>query len=240
MADFHMLADRTQYGRLPATHAILPMKDLATAKSRLAPQLTPDERQALALEMLRRVLAVLCDAANGATSAPLRAVWVVSGEPLVLELAAQYGASPLADTSGDLNAALALARQAAAHAGAEAVLVVPADVPLITQADVTALAAALHRTGDYPGRVVLAPDRRERGTNALGLTLPTRFPFQFGARSLEQHIENARRLELALHIYRSPTLALDIDTPEDIHEAEQMIAHERSEVYGKHWLFRSP
>ncbi len=240
MADFHMLADRTQRGRLSTTHAILPMKDLATAKSRLAPRLTPDERRALALEMLRRVLAVLCGDAHGTASAPLQAVWVVSGEPLVLELAAQYGASPLTDTSGDLNAALALARQAAAQAGAEAVLVVPADVPLITQADVIALTAALRSTDDYPGRVVIAPDRYEHGTNALGLTLPTRFPFQFGPRSLEQHIEHARRLELALHIYRSPTLALDIDTPEDIHAAEQMIAHERSEVYGKHWLFRSP
>lgn len=191
-------------------HAIVPMKDLSISKSRLAMRLPPPERRALALSMFKAVVMTLC----AATSA-LQRVDVVSRDPLVLNIAAQCGARPLCDPTHDLNAALDIARTAACCAGATALLVVPADVPLITPADIAALVERLHQSA--PNGCVLAPNQDESGTNALGMTLPGEMPFLFGAGSFARHREAAHQLGLQVQIYRSPTLAMDIDTPADLH-----------------------
>lgn len=201
------------------------MKMLTQAKSRLAALLTPDERRSLALAMLHGVLTTILsdgrlagqdqqlDPTVSTTQAALISkVWVVSADPLVLELAANQGAQPIFDTTAELNEALELARATVQRAGATALLVIPADVPLLNRADLQALAQALHAGND----VVIAPDHERNGTNALGMRLPTGMPFQFGLHSFDLHCESARRLGLSIHIYTSPTLALDIDTADNL------------------------
>jgi 2-phospho-L-lactate guanylyltransferase len=71
--------------------------------------------------------------------------------------------------------------------------------------------------------MVIAPDRQQRGTNVLGLTLPTTLPFQFGTDSFVRYQETARTLGLTIHIYATPALALDIDTPDDLIHYQQML-----------------
>lgn len=229
-------------------HIVVPVKDLARAKSRLAGQLAPAERQALVLSMLRRVLATLracqtqarapatledgrtearCEhvsalggitlASAGMTTlctapATIAAIWVISADPAVLRLAEQHGARPLADQAGDLNAALEQARATVRRAGADALLVVHGDLPLITADDVWALADALAAGAD----LVLAPDRAEVGTNALGGWLAAGMPFLFGGASFARHMAAAAWRELHVAVVRSPTLALDVDTPESL------------------------
>ncbi|NJK79741.1 MAG: 2-phospho-L-lactate guanylyltransferase [Chloroflexaceae bacterium] len=208
-------------------HAIIPMKDLSQAKTRLAGRLSPAERRTLAIYMFHTVLRTLCSTlpAESATpqdalAMPLQAVWVVSSDPLVLQMARTAGAEPVQDTAGDLNEALALARDAAQHDGADALLIVPADVPLITVQEITDLAHMLRATaatdGNAAPRAILVPDQEQQGTNALGLTLPTTMPFLFGADSFVRHSEAAYRLGIALQVYSSSTLALDVDTPDDL------------------------
>lgn len=180
-------------------HAIVPVKALERAKSRLAPALGPAERRLLALEMLARVLAAL-------GRAPVERVWVVSGDEAVLTMAAARGATPLPETA-DLNPALERAREAARVAGADAVVVVPADVPLVTPADIAALAALLADGAD----VALAPDEAGLGTNALALRAAAGLPFAFGADSAPRHLHAAAARGLIARVHRSPTLALDVD-----------------------------
>gem|GEM_PF-537568 len=114
-----------------------------------------------------------------------------------------------------LNAALVAARQ---HLGdATAMLVLLADLPLLTAADIAALCERLPPGGPA---AVIAPDRHERGTNALLLRPPQVLPFCFGADSLARHINAARQAQLPLTFYRSPGTAFDLDTVADLHELE--------------------
>ncbi len=196
-------------------HLVIPMKDLSRAKSRLAEILPPTARRDLVLEMLRRVLATLLPGTDHhkaeETLSAIECVWIMSADPTILALTTELGAHPLHDPTADLNTALEWARTVVTAAGADALLILPADVPRITHADLAGLTASLH-TG---AALVITPDRAGHGTNALGLLLPSPLPFQFGSNSFAQHLEAAHRLGLTAQVYTSPTLALDVDTPED-------------------------
>lgn len=181
-------------------HAIVPVKALERAKSRLAGALAPAERRLLVLEMLDGVLGALA-------RSPVARVWVVSGDPAVLAAAASHGATPLPEAAAGLNPALEQARAAALAAGAEAVVVVPADVPLVTPADIAALAGLLAAGAD----VAVAPDEAGLGTNALAVRAAAGLPFAFGEGSAARHLRAAAAAGLACEIYRSPGLALDVD-----------------------------
>jgi 2-phospho-L-lactate/phosphoenolpyruvate guanylyltransferase len=189
-------------------HAVVPVKSLDRAKSRLAGLLGLAERRALVLEMLGRVLTTLLACRDAA----LAEVWVTSADPEVLTLAEGRGVRVLIDHAGDLNGALEQARVALSEVGAVALLVVPADVPLISAEDVVALARLLAEGAD----VVLAPDRPDEGTNTLGLRLPCALPFRFGEQSAALHRAAAAARGLITRIYRSPTLALDVDDAESL------------------------
>jgi 2-phospho-L-lactate guanylyltransferase len=186
-------------------HAVVPIKTLQSAKSRLAGMLAANERRALVLAMLADVLAALRAAPS------LGQVYVASRDPAVLAAAAEAGAAALFDQAADLNGALA---QAAGHAvthGAAALLVVPGDLPLLMSVDVERLVAALPAA---PG-VVLAP-ARDGGTNALLARPPAVLPFRFGSNSLGLHLEAAQTLGIAARIVHTPGLAWDVDRPEDL------------------------
>lgn len=210
-------------------HAVVPMKDLARAKSRLAELLTPSERRALALDMLQRVITTLLNcrlptydqSTIDNLQSTIQEVWVVSTDPAVLDYAATMGARALPDPTGDLNAALEFARGVVTAAGADGLLVVPADVPRLTAADLAGLVGAL----DQGAAVVVAPDREESGTNALGLRLPSSFPFQFGLDSFSRHLEATRARGLPTQVYTSPTLALDVDTAEEYERYHDYLRH---------------
>ncbi|HSN73840.1 MAG TPA: 2-phospho-L-lactate guanylyltransferase [Anaerolineae bacterium] len=215
-------------------HIIIPVKHLSDSKSRLAPVLAERERRALALRLLRGVLSVVRQAQEqlGATSV------VVSPDPAVLALAAAYGLTPLPeDLASDyelrvtsygeaaLNAAL---EQATAHAlthGASAVLILPADLPLVTLADVERLWRA-SRQFHSAAAMVIAPDGQGQGTNALLVRPPGALQYQFGPGSFQRHCQQARELGLAWHIDRSARLGLDVDLPADL---EHWLAIERSD-----------
>ncbi len=185
-------------------HAIVPMKSLERAKSRLAGILTPAERRALVIEMLARVIHTLRDPA-----AHVAAIWLISADAVALQLGAAWGARPLREPGGDLNAALEQARRAAVAAGAEAMLVVPGDVPLITPADVRTLVTFLAHGAD----LALAPDAAGHGTNALSLRRAAAIPFRFGHESAARHLAEAAARGLHARRYSSPTIALDVDDP---------------------------
>lgn len=208
-----MQSTETFVSRTRNLHLVIPMKDLTRAKSRLAELLPPDARRALVLEMLHRVLTTLLPDTTAPTTPAtgIAQVWVMSADPTVRAMATTLGAQPMHDPTFDLNTALEWARTVVTTAGADALLIIPADVPLITPADLTALIDPL-RAGTP---LVLAPDRAESGTNALGVLLPSPLAFQFGPGSFAYHLDSAHNLGLKTHIYLSPTLAFDVDTPED-------------------------
>jgi 2-phospho-L-lactate guanylyltransferase len=194
------------------------VKALATAKGRLAPLFTPSERRALAAALLADVLAALRDAPR------VERVLVVSPDPEVLALAASLGATPLADPpippdantcppaeESGLNAALDYAASVAAAGGAGALLALPADLPLVTAADVAAVCEPIPPAPS----VVLAPTA-DGGTSALLREPPLALPARFGANSLRAHLEAAAAHGVAARLVWRRNLSLDIDRPTDL------------------------
>ena len=186
-------------------YAIVPVKQLDQAKSRLAKIVTPAARQKLVLTMLCDVLRILIH------SPRIDGVGVISSDPTVLALAASEGAEPLLDQTVDLNSALEQASRQVAARGATGVLVLPADVPLVKDSDIATL---LDAADDGPG-IVIAPSS-DGGTNALLVRPPSAVPFQFGLDSLQRHCEVAQQHKLPIRVIHTAGLSIDIDNCDDL------------------------
>jgi 2-phospho-L-lactate guanylyltransferase len=209
---------------------IVPVKRLEDSKSRLAPVLPEAARRSLTLSLLATVLDVVRQAQ---VHLPAFAV-VVSPDPQVLDLAQAYGLQALLEVDAaaggqeddaataldgpddrNLNRALDQATGWAAARGASSVLVLPADLPLLTLAEVRGLWEASQQL--YASQaMVIAPDGREQGTNALLVRPPGVISYQFGPGSFRRHCALARGLGMAWHIFRSARLGLDVDVPDDL------------------------
>ena len=187
--------------------AIVPVKPLAKGKTRLAGSLNPEERFALNREMLDHLLAVL------GTVSEIERTLVVSRDSAVLALARDRGARTLSERQpSELNRALERATGAAQAYGASAVLILPADLPLITKKDVEKLVAL----AASPPVVVISPDRHEEGTNALLVAPVGLIEYGFGANSFQRHLKRAAASGARLELCQLPRLALDVDLPEDL------------------------
>jgi len=216
--------------------AIVPAKDPAMAKTRLAPVLDDGARQYLSLGLLEHTVRAALE------SPPVARVVVVSAAAGPLALAERLGALPLREArplpmpagppgallEGGLNAALSQARRAALAAGADAVLVLHADLPLLTPQAIEDLVAAL-RGG---AGAVIAPDRHRSGTNALLLRPPAALPFLFGRRSFARHVQAAWEHDLPYVVAADPAFATDLDTPEDLAWLRECVAN----AGGDPWL----
>jgi 2-phospho-L-lactate guanylyltransferase len=187
--------------------AVVPVKDLRHAKQRLAGVLSAAERHALFAAMLEDVLAAL------AASKRLAGILVVTRDPLARDLASSYGARVLieAENCGH-TAASTFGAATLAQEGAVGMLQLPADVPLLTAADI---AAVLQAHASAPS-ITLAPSRDRLGSNAVACSPPDLLPLRFGDDSFFPHLERARALGVEPRIVARPGLALDIDTPADL------------------------
>lgn len=185
--------------------AVVPVRSLAGAKSRLGEVLGPAARRDLVARLLDRSLAAL------AAVAGVDRTIVVSGDEAILELARAAGAVPIRQRGEGLNPGLEEARTAAAALGAASLLVLPADLADPAPA---ALADLLAARPAGPS-VVLAPDRHGEGTNALLLTPPDAIAFAFGPGSRAAH-RAAAGAAGAAYLEQEGPLALDLDTPEDL------------------------
>jgi 2-phospho-L-lactate guanylyltransferase len=201
--------------------AVVPVRGLERAKTRLGEALDPEERRVLVEGLLRRTIRAAI-ATHG-----VRAVAVVSPDPDALAVAADAGAVALAQGGGGLNEGLAEGRAWAGELGATALLVVPADLPAIGPGELELVLAAA-RTRLAAGRatgapsaqlVTLIPDRGGDGTNLLLLAPPGAIAFQFGPGSRAAHAGAAERVGAAYLELDGP-LGLDIDTPDDLLAAE--------------------
>src|ERR687886_724041 len=170
--------------------AVVPVKDLTGTKSRLKPVLNPFGRAGLTVYMMKNVLAALREAG-------VEHACVVSPDPTVLQMAEEEGAATLLQKSQGLNPALEEARDWATAEGASALLVFPADLPLLCASDVEAVLEAAE--ADEGALAVISPDAAGRGTNALLLPPPDAFPFLFGAKGFAARYEkDPRHIEVVL------------------------------------------
>ncbi|HKI55047.1 MAG TPA: 2-phospho-L-lactate guanylyltransferase [Anaerolineales bacterium] len=187
--------------------AIVPVKPLRRGKSRLAGALSEKERTELNESLLQHTLKTL----KGLKE--VEQVLVVSRDPHALTVARQHGARTVRENGQPLlNTALMRATVVAQVYATRGVLILPADLPLISEEDVLTL---IERAVDPPV-VVIAPDRHGKGTNALLLSPSGLIDYDFGENSFEKHCQLAKEAGARLEIVDLPTLGLDLDLPEDL------------------------
>jgi 2-phospho-L-lactate guanylyltransferase len=187
--------------------AILPVKARANAKQRLAEMLTAPQREDLARVMYEEVLDKLT-AARG-----IDRVVVATSDESAAAHARTKGVHVFAepDQHSHSHSADRAASQAMAL-GAQTVLLVPIDIPLVTTAEIESLAQAAQ------AGVIIVPDSEGAGTNALVRTPPDAITSRFGKNSFRAHLDQARANGIPAKVMRPPGIVFDIDTPEDVAE----------------------
>ena len=188
---------------------LVPMKPLASAKMRLAPEVDDMTRQGVALSMLDRVVRAAADAFGAA------ACRVVGGDALVEEVALEAGAEWTPEQGHDLNSSLALALMRAWKEGAKAALVLAGDLPMAAAADLRAVVEASGGLARPVGVMAVA----DGGTNALLWPRDARFPPGFGERSFSRHQAAAAAAGAPLAQATAAGLAFDLDTAADLEYA---------------------
>jgi 2-phospho-L-lactate guanylyltransferase len=184
--------------------AIVPVKDLVTSKERLAPVLSPEERRALTASMLEDVLSSL-------KSSTVNEVVVVSSDSTVLSIADKHDLQRMSPKRQELIQALMEAIQWCIRKRAKSVLILPADIPLVSPNDINCLV----ELGCHEKTMVLSPSM-DGGTNALLLHPPDLVPVLFGMGSFFKHLKRAIDCGVNVKFYTSRGIMLDVDSPEDL------------------------
>jgi 2-phospho-L-lactate guanylyltransferase len=195
--------------------AVVPVGALEGAKSRLGGTLDAEERRELTIDMLDRTIRAALDTAS------IDETLVVSPDREVLTRAASAGARTLLQRSQGLNRGLREARDDAIAGGADAIVILPIDLPLVSSAALEQLIAPLDAIAARP-LVILAPDRHGRGTNGLVVAPPDAIEFGFGGDSRVAHAACAADAG-ARYVEIDGPLSLDIDTPDDLLLVEQLM-----------------
>jgi 2-phospho-L-lactate guanylyltransferase len=191
------------------TWALIPVKPLPAAKSRLAGVLSLSQRKRLTVIMLGEILAVL----RGSNRFSFIAI--VTRDAEISALARDQKIEVIHEPEGaDENQAIEYATAACSARGAEDLLVLPADIPLISVAEIDALCSAPQPRE----KIILCPSKEGTGTNALYRKPPGVIPPLFGPDSLARHLAEARVRKVPCEVKNLPGIALDIDTPADLHE----------------------
>lgn len=200
--------------------AIVPVKPLSEAKLRLASILTEPEREELARRLLQRTLLKMTRARG------IARVVVISRDPQALKIARRYGAWSIVESDANeggadtvrsgLNRALEQATRTCLANGARALLIIPADLPRLRVRDLEKMIGL----GEPAPTLVIAPARRDGGTNALLTNPADDFTYEFGKDSGAKHVAQARAKGWRIAFYESDTVTLDLDVPLD-YEAMQ-------------------
>lgn len=210
------ILDVTGSADLSRTWALVPLRGLEDAKTRLGAALDAEERLELVRAMASRTLAATRDA-RGLTGTVL-----VTADPAAAALAATFGARTLVQRLPGLNAALREARAVAVSAGATATIVVPIDLPAIDAATLDRLLDEVRGAMQHDAArpiVALVADRRGVGTNSLLTAPPAVIEPAFGEASRAAHQAAAVRAGARFLELGGP-LTLDVDTSDDLLAAE--------------------
>ena len=190
--------------------ALIPAKGFTNAKHRLSPLLGAGERELLAEIMFRDVLSQVVSVSG------LDATFVVTGNLRVAEIAVSLGAQVIqekkenGETEAVTYAVLKMKKK-----GMKAVLVLPADIPLLSSSDIDLLLDQVSGQDSSPF-ALLVPSHDHMGTNALLLSPPDLIEFRFGYDSFSHHLGNVAAKGVKARVWENERIGLDIDEPKDL------------------------
>ena len=203
--------------------AVIPVKETAAAKERLADAVPRHLRPGLALAMLEDVLAAVARQARG-----LAGIAVVTLDPAVQALAQRYGARILTDDArGGHTAAVAAAARTLAAEGRGGMLQMPGDIPLVSADEISLLLAVRRAAPSF----TIAPSHDDFGSNAVLVCPPAAVPLTFGDDSFFPHLRTAQACGIRPLIVRQHGIGLDIDRPDDIRAFAQLRSSTRAQAF---------
>lgn len=204
---------------------LVPIKDTATAKQRLAAVLDQASRTELARAMLDDVLTTL----HNWEKRP--AVGIVTGDSYASRLAREYGFEviPDRDNPGETGA-IEMATRVCVERGVEFTLVIPADIPLIQVWELEEILRQAPAEGS-----VLVPAGDGRGTNAALRQPGGLFPLRFGNDSFKPHLAAAQATGKPCVVLQLPGIAVDVDNPADLLQLTSLPGETRAQKLARQW-----
>lgn len=202
---------------------LVPIKNTATAKQRLAGVLDQPARTKLAQAMLYDVLTTLRDWTNRPR------VGIVTSDPYAIELAREYGFEIIPDPENPgETGAIEMATRVCVERGEKFTLVIPADIPLMQVWELEEVLKQAPEEG-----IVLVPAFDGRGTNAAFRRPANLFPLRFGNDSFRPHHAAAQATGKPCVVLKLPGLAIDVDNPEELQRLIEVPGETRAQQLGR-------
>lgn len=204
---------------------LVPVKDLKSAKQRLAAVLDQAARTELAQAMLEDVLEVL------AGWSPHPPVALVTRDSFGLRLASRFDFEIIVDhaNTGETDA-IAMATHICETRGVQSTLVIPADIPLIEAAELQQIYDAAPEKGS-----VLVPAADGRGTNAVLRRPAALFPLRFGNDSFQPHLAAAEASGMPCVVLKLAGIGIDVDNPADLKQLIEAPGQRKSQQLARQW-----
>ncbi len=205
---------------------LVPIKNTATAKQRLASVLDQPARTKLAQAMLYDVLTTL----YGWKNRPR--VGIVTSDPYATELAYEYRFEIIPDPENPgETGAIEMATRVCVERGEEFTLVIPADIPLMQSWELEEVLKQAPKEG-----IVLVPAFDGRGTNAAFRRPANLFPLRFGNDSFKPHHAAAQATGRPCVVLKLPGLAIDVDNPEELQRLIELPGETRAQQVARELL----
>jgi len=204
---------------------LVPVKNLANAKQRLAAVIDQASRTELAQAMLLDVLEALA----GWPERP--AVGLVTSDPFAMNLARRFSFEVIPDNANRSETdAIEMATRVCESRGIDSTLVIPGDIPLIKSQELEQILKSAPAEG-----CVLAPAADGRGTNAAFRRPAGLFPLRFGNDSFKPHLAAAHATGKPCVVLSLPGIGLDVDSPGDLRLLVQAAGETRAQRLAREW-----
>jgi 2-phospho-L-lactate/phosphoenolpyruvate guanylyltransferase len=204
---------------------LIPVKNLSTAKQRLASVLSQGVRTELAQAMLLDELETLAGWGNRPE------ISLVTSDPFAIDQAGRFGFEVILDNSNRSETdAIEVATRICESRGIQDTLVIPADIPLIQACELENILEAAPERGS-----VLVPAGDGRGTNAVFRRPAGLFPLRFGNDSFRPHLASARATGRPCVVLFFAGIALDVDNPSDLRELGAAPGSTRAQRLVRQW-----
>ena len=213
--------------------AVIPVKDTAQAKQRLAALLPAARRRELALAMFEDVIATVSSVRE------LAGIVVVTVDSAAAAIATRNGARVMSEGAreGHTGAVMTAARRLAAE-GFD-LMTLPGDIPLVEPDDVRHVVSVHHAGANREaGAFTIVPARDELGSNAVLCSPADAVPLRFGDNSFFPHLDAAKAHGIEPEVVHLPRIALDIDTPEDLALFVRTPSQTRAYALLRQWRLR--
>jgi 2-phospho-L-lactate/phosphoenolpyruvate guanylyltransferase len=189
--------------------AVIPVKNLHYAKSRLSTILTLQQREKLVLFLFNITIRTL------KKSQFISEIVVVSSDKTIERFSFKNGLKVIKDFDSGVNNAVILADHYCIDNDIDANIIIPQDLPFISVKEIDYICNISEK---YPKCVIICPSKRFDGTNILFRKPPTVITTFYDNNSYFNHLKEAQKFNIPIELLNFDNLMFDIDTKEDLFE----------------------